>query len=291
MSNLVSQLAALPMTYESIRDEAPAAQDGYDSRPPVLEADRLTKSYSSVAAVRGVSFSIRPGGILGYLGPNGSGKSTTVKMLAGLLEPTTGQVLYRGRNINDDVVAYKARLGYVPEEANLYTFLTGWEYLELVGTLRGIPRSRLKEKGESMLRDFAMFPHRNSPIASYSKGMRQRILLIAAIMHDPEVLILDEPFSGLDVSMTLVLRYVIRLLAQNGKAIFFCSPVLEVVEKICTHLVLLRKGEVVAYDATDEIRNKGLAPALEEAFLQLTEHVDADTLAANIVAAVRAPCN
>ena len=256
----------------------------------MLEANCLTKSYSSIAAVRGVSFTIRPGDILGYLGPNGSGKSTTVKMLAGLLDPTSGRVLFNGRNINDDLAAYKARLGYAPEEANLYTFLTGWEYLGLVGTLRAIPRARLKEKAESMLRDFAMFPHRHSPISSYSKGMRQRIMLIAALLHDPEVLILDEPFSGLDVSMALVFRQVIRLLAQNGKAIFFCSPVLEVVEKICTHLVLLRKGEVVACGATGEIRSQGLAPALEEAFLQLTEHVDADALAANIVAAVRAPC-
>lgn len=255
----------------------------------VLEANHLTKSYSGVPAVTGVSFSIRPGDVLGYLGPNGSGKSTTVKMLCGLLEPTTGQVLYRGHNINDDLVAYKARLGYAPEEANLYSFLTGWEYLELVGTLREMSRARLTEKAESMLRDFAMFPHRHSPISSYSKGMRQRIMLIAALMHDPEVLILDEPFSGLDVSMALIFRQVVKLLAQAGKAIFFCSPVLEVVEKICTHLVLLDKGSVVAYDTIDEIRTKGLVPALEEAFLHLTKHFDADALAANIVAAVSAP--
>jgi ABC-2 type transport system ATP-binding protein len=255
----------------------------------VLEAHHLTKSYTGIPAVRDVSFAIRPGDILGYLGPNGSGKSTTVKMLTGLLEPTNGQVLYRGENINADLVSYKARLGYAPEEANLYTFLTGWEYLELVGTLRQMSPARLREKAESMLEDFAMFPHRHSPISSYSKGMRQRIMLIAALMHDPEVLILDEPFSGLDISMALIFRHVVKLLAQSGRAIFFCSPVLEVVEKVCTHLVLLRKGSVVAYGAIDEILTKGLAPALEDTFLQLTEHVDADTLAANIVAAVSTP--
>ena len=119
--------------------------------------------------------------------------------------------------------------------------------------------------------------------------MRQRIMLIAALMHDPEVLVLDEPFSGLDISMALVFRQVIKLLAQAGKAIFFCSPVLEVVEKVCTHLVLLDKGSVVAYDAIDEIRSKGLVPALEEAFLQLTKHLDADALAVKIVAAAGAP--
>jgi len=275
----------------------PARSDAVERQPDSaaattnagIRADRLTKLYGGLPAVSDVSFSIEPGEVLGYLGPNGSGKSTTVKMITGLLEPTRGEVLYRGRNISEDLVTYKARLGYVPEEANLYGFLTGYEYLELTGTLRELPLARLKEKAESMLQDFGMFPHRHSPISSYSKGMRQRILLIAALMHNPELLILDEPFSGLDVTMALIFRQVIKLLAQNGKAIFFCSPVLEVVEKICTHLVLLRKGKVVAYGAIDDIRAKGLTPALEEAFLQLTEHVDADALASNIVAAAAAP--
>ncbi len=256
----------------------------------VLEARQLTKRYAGLPAVSSVSFSIGEGDILGYLGPNGSGKSTTVKMLTGLLEPSTGHVLYRGRDINVDLPAYKRKLGYAPEEANLYSFLTGWEYLELVGTLREIDAKRLKAKADSMLNDFAMFPHRHSPISSYSKGMRQRIMLIAALMHDPDALILDEPFSGLDVSMALVFRQVIKLLAHSGKAIFFCSPVLEVVDKLCTHLVLLRQGAVVACGAIEDIRSKGMAPALEEAFLQLTERVDSDGLAANIVAAVQAPC-
>lgn len=255
----------------------------------VLEARRLTKSYAGTRAVCDVSFGIGPGDILGYLGPNGSGKSTTVKMLTGLLEPTSGHVLFRGADINTDLVAYKRTVGYAPEEANLYTFLSGWEYLELAGTLRGMDQRRLKEKIESLLKDFAMYPHRHSPISSYSKGMRQRIMLIAAFMHDPEVLILDEPFSGLDVTMTLVLRQTIKLLAASGKAIFFCSPVLEVVEKVCTHLVLLSKGTVVAYGPIAEIRSQGLTPALEQAFLHLTEHVDADAVAHNIVAAIGAP--
>jgi ABC-2 type transport system ATP-binding protein len=216
--------------------------------PPILEARSLTKLYAGLKALSGVSFAIHPGDILGYLGPNGSGKSTTVKILTGLLAPTTGQVLFRGQNINDDLVTYKRQVGYAPEEANLYTFLTGAEYLELIGTLRGMPPVRLNEKIESLLNDFSMYPHRYSPISSYSKGMRQRIMLIAALMHDPDVLILDEPFSGLDVTMSLTFRSVIQLLAQAGKAVFFCSPVLEVVDKLCTHLVLLRKGQVAAYD-------------------------------------------
>jgi ABC-2 type transport system ATP-binding protein len=258
---------------------------------PILEAVELTKTYSGLAAVSGVSFAIRAGDILGYLGPNGSGKSTTVKMLAGLLEPTSGRILFRGQRITDDLTAYKTQVGYVPEEAQLYPFLTGWEYLELVGTLREISPARLNEKAGSMLNDFVMYTHRHSPISSYSKGMRQRILLIAALLHDPKLLILDEPFSGLDIGMAIVFRQVIKALARHGKAIFFCSPVLEVVEKLCTHLVLLRRGSVVAFGAMEEIRAQGLQPALEQTFLQLTEDVDADRIAANIVAAAAAPCH
>jgi len=270
----------------------PGVQSSVDSgRAPMLEACSLTKLYSGIPAVKEVSFCIRPGEVLGYLGPNGSGKSTTVRMLTGLLEPTRGRVLYRGQDIQADLVSYKKSIGYAPEEPNLYAFLSGWEYLELVGTLRDIDRRIVKSKADSMLNDFAMFPHRHSPISSYSKGMRQRIMLIAALMHDPEVLILDEPFSGLDVTMALILRHVIRRLADAGKAIFFCSPVLEVVEKVCTHLVLLRAGAIAAYGPIDEIRAQSAAPELEEAFLQLTQTVDAAAVANRIVSAIHAGCD
>jgi ABC-2 type transport system ATP-binding protein len=254
----------------------------------LLEARQLSKSYAGLPAVHEVSFSIRPGEILGYLGPNGSGKSTTVKMLAGLLEPSSGEILFRGERIAQDLVAYKRRLGYVPEEANLYSFLTGWEYLDLVGTLRGMSRKRIEEKSAALLDGLSLYPHRHTPISAYSKGMRQRILLIAALMHDPEVVILDEPFSGLDVVSALILRKVIGLLASEGKAIFFCSPVLEVVEKVCSHLVILRRGSVVAHGSMEEIRSGTLLPALEDTFLHLTEQVDADKVARNILAAINA---
>ena len=254
----------------------------------LLEAKRLSKSYAGLPAVDGVSFSIRPGEILGYLGPNGSGKSTTVKMLAGLLEPSSGEILFRGERISHDLVGYKRRLGYVPEEANLYSFLSGWEYLDLVGTLRGMERRRLAEKSAALLEGLSLYPHRHTPISAYSKGMRQRVMVIAALMHDPEVVILDEPFSGLDVISTLILRKVIKALVADGRAIFFCSPVLEVVEKVCSHLVILCRGLVVAHGSIDEIRASTLTPALEDMFLHLTEQVDADTVAANILAAVKA---
>jgi len=252
----------------------------------VLEAVNLSKTYAGRPAVDDVSFAIHPGEILGYLGPNGSGKSTTVKMLAGLLSPSSGQILFRGQRISHDLVAYKHRLGYVPEEANLYSFLSGWEYLDLVGTLRGMDRKLLAHKSSAMLDGLSLYPHRHTPISAYSKGMRQRILLIAVLMHDPEIVILDEPLSGLDVISALVIRKVIAQLAAQGKAIVFCSPVLEVVEKVCSHLLILRRGAVVAHGSIEEIRSGTLMPALEDTFLHLTEQVDADKVAGSILAAI-----
>lgn len=255
----------------------------------MLEARGLTKYYGSVLAVQSIDFTIEPGQVLGYLGPNGSGKSTTVKMLTGLLEPSEGQVLFGGRNIQQDLVAYRRHLGYVPEEANLYPYLTGYEYLELVGTLRGMPSARMRAKIESFLELFSLYPHRHISLSSYSKGMRQRILLISALMDNPDVLILDEPLSGLDVSTALILKNVVQSLSAKGKIIFYCSHVLEVVEKVCTRLLILRKGQVIAGGATEEVRQRIGQPSLENVFLQIAEDRDVAQIANNIVDAVVSP--
>src|SRR5205085_9721335 len=217
----------------------------------MLETRGLTKHYNYLTAVRQVSFTIKPGEILGYLGPNGAGKSTTVKMLTGLIEPSDGQILYNGQTVYDDFTGFQRRIGYVPEEPHLYPHLTGREYLQLVGRLRGIARIPLDSKMDEFLRLFSLWDDRHSPLASYSKGMRQKILLSAALLHDPEVLILDEPFSGLDVTSALVLRRLLRALAGQGKIIVYSSHVLEVVEKICSTVLILRQGEVVAYDSIE----------------------------------------
>jgi ABC-2 type transport system ATP-binding protein len=226
---------------------------------------------------------LQPGQILGCLGPNGSGKSTTVKMLTGLLEPTQGQVRFHGEDIRKDLVGYRKRLGYVPEEPNLYPYLTGREYLEMVGTLRGMAVPELSEKIEALLELFSLHPHRHGSIASYSKGMRQRILLIAALMDDPEILIFDEPLSGLDVTSALVLKNLIRTLGQQGRAIFYCSHVLEVVEQVCSHLLILRKGNVIAYDTTINIRSNMEHSSLERTFMHLVEEVDTEKITRDII--------
>ncbi len=256
---------------------------------PVLETRNIAKKYGAVTAVASASFSIRPGEILGVLGPNGAGKSTIVKMVTGLVEPTRGTVLFRGEPIARDLTLYKRSLGYVPEQPDLYGFLSGWEYLELAATLRGIPRSALRAKASAMLQAYNLYPHRDTPIGAYSKGMRQRIVLIAAMMHDPDLLILDEPFSGLDVTSAAVTRELVELLARRGKAILFSSPVLEQVEKLCSHLVLLKGGKVAASGPIAEMQSNFAGQSLEAGFMQLTEQVDIGSIASDLAAAVAAP--
>jgi ABC-2 type transport system ATP-binding protein len=255
----------------------------------MLEARGLTKFYGSVPAVQNISFTLEPGQVLGYLGPNGSGKSTTVKMLTGLLEPTDGQVLFDGKNIQHDLVGYRRGLGYVPEEANLYPYLTGLEYLELVGTLRAMPVARMKSRTDSFLELFSLFPQRHVALGSYSKGMRQRILLISALLDDPKVLILDEPLSGLDVTTALIFKNLIQTLSAKGKIIFYCSHVLEVVEKVCSRLLILRKGQVIASGGTEEVRQRIGQASLENIFLQLVEERDVSQIASDIVSVMTAP--
>lgn len=255
----------------------------------MLEARSLTKYYGSVLAVHNIDFRLDPGHVLGYLGPNGSGKSTTVKMLTGLLEPTDGQVLFEGKNIQHDLVAYRRNLGYVPEEANLYPYLTGQEYLELVGTLRSMPPPRMKSKIDSFLELFSLTPHRHVALGSYSKGMRQRILLISALMDNPGVLILDEPLSGLDVTSALIFKSLIQSLSAKGKIIFYCSHVLEVVEKVCSRLLILRKGQVIASGSTEEVRQRIGEASLENIFLQLVEERDVSQIAHDIVDVMVSP--
>jgi ABC-2 type transport system ATP-binding protein len=253
----------------------------------MLEAVHLTKRYASLPAVQDLSFSLRPGQVLGCLGPNGSGKSTTVKMLTGLLAPSRGLVQFNGRSIQDDLTAYRNQLGYVPEEAHLYPFLTGWEYLELVGTLRNMPRSELELKIDSLLQLFSLHPARHVGMGQYSKGMRQRILLIAAIMHNPDIFIFDEPLSGLDVASALIFKNLVHALGQQGKLVFYCSHVLEVVEKVCTDVLILRRGVVIAQDSVANI-GKILGQSLENTFLHLVDDVDTMTVARNIVEVMQA---
>jgi ABC-2 type transport system ATP-binding protein len=243
----------------------------------MLELRNITKRFLGIPAVDGVSFTARAGEITGYLGPNGSGKSTTMKMITGLMEATSGEILFHGERIQTDLIAYKQRMGYVPEEPHLYAHLSGLEYLAMVSQLRGLPARPAADRINGLLRLFSLHGDRHSPISAYSKGMRQKVLLSAALLHNPDLILLDEPFSGLDVGTGLVLRSLIQELAARGKVVLFSSHELETVERVCSHVVILHRGKVVADDSIEHLRTLMAAPTLEAIFSQLA--VEQDTAA------------
>jgi ABC-2 type transport system ATP-binding protein len=253
----------------------------------MLEVRNVSKRYGALTAVRDVSFRVGPGEVMGYLGPNGSGKSTTVKMLVGLMPPTHGQILFDGEDIQGRLLEYKSQVGYVPEEAHVYTYLTGPEYLRLTGRLRGIDERPLEEKIERLLSIFGLDRDIHAPLSAFSKGMRQKILLSAALLHNPRVVVLDEPVSGLDVATALVLRTVVRSLASEGRIIFYSSHELETIEKISTRVIILRSGEVVADDSAARLRELMHAPSLEDVFAQLAVKQDLNLTAEALLEAVR----
>jgi len=253
----------------------------------MLDVRGLTKKYRNRAVVDRVTFAVPPGQVTGYLGPNGSGKSTTVKMLAGLLPATSGQILWNGSDIRHDLVAFKRCLGYVPEEAFVYPHLSGLEYLQLIGRLRQLPERLVERKANELLRILWLEEHRFSPISVYSKGMKQRVLIAGALLHDPDLLILDEPLSGLDITSAMLLHELIAELARQGKTILYISHVLEVTEKVCSRVIMLYQGRVVADDEVGRLRDLMHLPSLEEIFRQLARQEDVGAAARQIAAVIR----
>jgi ABC-2 type transport system ATP-binding protein len=253
----------------------------------MLELRNVSKHFLGIAAVDKVSFCACPGEVTGYLGPNGSGKSTTMKMITGMMQMTSGHILFRGEDIRRDPIAYKQRLGYVPEEPHLYTHLGGREYLVMVAQLRGLTidapgRAAVSGKIDGLLRLLGLWGDRHTPISAYSKGMRQKILVAACLLHNPDLLLLDEPFSGLDVASALVLRSLIRELAARGKVVLFSSHELEVVERISTHVIILHRGKLVADDSIEHLRTLMHLPTLEGIFSQLAVEQDTEAISREI---------
>jgi ABC-2 type transport system ATP-binding protein len=254
----------------------------------MLELRRVSKRFAGSLAVDNVSFSARPGEVTGYLGPNGSGKSTTMKMITGLIEMTSGEILFNGASVEQDHIAWKQRMGYVPEEPYLYNHLTGLEYLIMVGQLRDLPAGPTAEAVDRLLRLLGLYDDRHAPMSAYSKGMRQKVLLAAALLHNPEVLLLDEPFSGLDIGTALVLRSLIQELAARGKVVLFSSHELETVERVCSRVVILHRGKVVADDSIDGLRTLMALPTLEDIFSQLAVEQDSVAISREIADVIRA---
>ncbi len=249
----------------------------------MLEVQHLFRSYRGIPAVEDVSFRIAPGEIVGFLGPNGAGKSTTVKIITGMLRANEGNVLFEGRSIRDDMVGFRSVLGYVPEEAYLYTYLSGLEYLQLVGRLRGLKEAMIEEKASRLLELLQLQSWQHSPISSYSKGMRQRVLIAAALMHDPRLLIFDEPLSGLDVVSSRLFKDLMAALANQGKAVLYISHVLETVEQVCNRVIVIARGRIQADASPSELTTLMKLPNLESVFAQLVQQQDTRSTAQEIV--------
>ncbi|GGH02043.1 ABC transporter ATP-binding protein [Silvibacterium dinghuense] len=249
----------------------------------MLELRHLAKRYGGITAVEDATFCARAGEVTGYLGANGSGKSTTMKIITGLLPASGGQVLFAGEPVDKDFRAWRSRFGYVPEEPHLYTHLSGLEYLVMVAQLRGLFGRTGAKRIDGLLHLLNLHGDRHVTLSSYSKGMRQKILLAAALLHNPELVLLDEPFSGLDIGSALILRHLIAELAARGKTVLFSSHELDTVERLATQVVILHRGRIVADDSIANLRSLMQRSSLEEIFSQLAVEQDTVAVARQIV--------
>lgn len=230
--------------------------------------DGITKHYGAATALDKASFEIPKGAIFGLIGPNGSGKSTTLNILTTFLKADGGNARVWGHDVAQEPMAVKARLGYAPEEVQLYNGLTAREFLQLVGALHNMPPDQAEARAESLLDHFGLTARADDPLGAYSKGMRRKALIMAALVHNPDVLVLDEPLEGLDVVAQEMLKQIVREQAAAGKTVIYSTHILEVLDGFCTHVLLLRQGKVLAYGNLDEVHQQLGLERLADAFLQ-----------------------
>ena len=253
----------------------------------MITTENLSRSYGEKPALVGLNLTVLPGEILGFLGPNGAGKSTTVKILTGLIRPDAGRAIVAGFDVVEHPMEVKKRIGYVPETAALYDGLTGSEYLELVACLYHLDSKTAATRRRELLELFGLTSAENQRMSEYSKGMRQKVAIIAAMMHRPDVLIMDEPLDGLDANTAMVIKELLRQMASQGKTILFCSHILEVVDRMCSKIVIIDKGRLVASGTSEELKNSTGETSLEGAFGKLTGHADSGQLAADFISALQ----
>jgi ABC-2 type transport system ATP-binding protein len=239
---------------------------------PAIRTSRLAKNYGAQVAVDGIDLVIPAGQLVGLLGPNGAGKSTTIKMLTGMIHPSSGRAEVGGHDILLAPLEVKKIVGYVPETGAVFEALTGWEYLNLVSALYHIPES---ESGERIERFRAFFDLtttdlRTKKLGAYSKGMRQKVVITAALLHNPQIVFFDEPLNGLDANAALMLKTLITTLAREGKTIVYCSHVLDVVERMVERVVIVHRGSVLEDGTVAEILQRSGERTLEQAFNKLT---------------------
>ncbi len=230
----------------------------------------LFKSYGPKHVLKDISLDVYAGEIIGYIGPNGAGKSTTVKILCGLITDYEGEVTVKGYDVKKDTLEVKKRIGYVPELAELYDVLTPMEYLQFTGALYGMDEDVCAERIARMMQAFDLGANINQRMDSFSKGMRQKVLLASGILHNPDIIILDEPLSGLDANSVIIIKELISKLAKDGKTIFYCSHMMDVVERVSNRIVLIDEGRMIANGTIDELKQQHGDQSLEKIFAALT---------------------
>ena len=238
---------------------------------PIIQMRNLKKTYGGKEYVlRGIDLDIYPGQIIGYIGPNGAGKTTTVKILIGMLPDFEGEVLVFGSDVSKSPLEVKKRIGYVPETAAMYDVLTPLEYLHFVGRIHGLPEAATEERSCRMLEIFGLETELTVRMNTFSKGMKQKALIVASMIHDPDILFMDEPLAGLDASTAMVIKEILSQLAAKGKTVFYCSHVMDVVERICDRIIIIDKGGIIANGTFDELQAMNKGASLERIFSSLT---------------------
>jgi len=237
---------------------------------PIISIKNLWKSYGSKAVLKGIDLDIYPGQVIGYIGPNGAGKSTTVKILCGLISDYEGQVFVKGLNLKDNALAVKSTIGYIPELAELYDVLTPVEFLTLMAELYNLDKHIALERMAKMLAAFGLQANMNDRMDTFSKGMKQKVLITSGLLHNPDIIILDEPLSGLDANSVIIIKELISKLAKEGKTIFYCSHMMDVVEKVSDRIVLINEGTVIANGSFEELQQQQGNESLEKIFAHLT---------------------
>lgn len=253
---------------------------------PIVRFDNVVFSYDRTEVLHGISFALGCGEVIGLLGPNGAGKSTTIKLIAGLQTPDSGTISVAGFQLPQQAVEIKSHIGYVPESAHLFESLTGQEFLELIGRLHEVEEEVLQHRIHEMLETFELTSDRVSRLSAYSKGMKQKMLIAAALLHNPGLILMDEPLSGLDVNAAIIIKDLIAALAAQGKTILYSSHVLDVVEKVCHRVLIIDKGNLIADSTSEELRARTGQETLEDVFRALTGTMGVSPAVARIVKAL-----
>lgn len=248
---------------------------------PIVEIRNLKKKYDeqSPYILKDINFSVYPGEIIGYIGPNGAGKSTTIKCILGIIDNYEGSIFIKGKNIKSDPIEYKRLIGYVSETGDVYDMLTGAEYIQFLGKIYGLSQEDAYDKGLNLMKVFNIEDYYNNKISSYSKGMKQKLLIISALFHNPDIIFLDEPLNGMDANSILIFKEILKRLSEQGKTIFYSSHIMEVVEKISDRILLINNGVIESDSTVEELKTMNLESSLENIFNKMTGFNEQETLA------------